>query len=184
MHEKITRSTVSEVSASTEKPLQVTGYAAVFDSYAEIPAENFDYEIIDRGAFDNADFSRCVFRYNHSDTDQLLARVSNDTLKLSVDDTGLKVDAILADTQQGRDLYTLIKRKDVRSMSFCFIAGQTYIQNNVRHIKSIDAVFDVSAVDDPAYPATTLEVIEQRSKEAAAKKAESEKRKRLFLLCC
>lgn len=163
--------------------LRVSGYAAVFDDYAVVPGASYDYEVIDRNAFDHADFSRCVFRYNHSDHDQLLARVSNDTLQLSVDDHGLRVDATLADTTQGQDLYKLIKRADVHAMSFGFIPAKTYIQNRVRHIAEIRTIVDVSAVDDPAYPTTTLEVVQQRSAERARKAAETEKRKRLYLAC-
>lgn len=163
--------------------LCVSGYAAVFDDYAVIPGASYDYEVIDRNAFDNADFSRCVFRYNHSDHDQLLARVSNDTLKLSIDDHGLRVDATLADTTQGQDLYKLIKRADVHAMSFGFVPAKTYVQNRVRHIAEIRTVVDVSAVDDPAYPTTSLEVVQQRSAERARKEAEADTRKRLYIAC-
>lgn len=181
MMDKETRSTASHL--MTGDNLRVSGYAAVFNSYAEIPTNTYDYEVIDPHAFDDADFSRCVFRYNHSDHDQLLARVSNDTLKLSVDERGLRVDATLADTTQGQDLYKLIQRQDVRAMSFGFIPEQTYVQNRVRHIAKIKSVLDVSAVDDPAYPATTLEVVQERSAERAKKDAENDTRKRLYLAC-
>lgn len=180
---KETRSTSSYINVGDD--LYVSGYAAVFDDYAVIPGNTYDYEVIDRHAFDHADFSRCVFRYNHSDHDQLLARVSNDTLKLSIDDHGLRVDATLADTTQGHDLYKLIKRRDINAMSFGFIPAKTYVQNRVRHIAEIRTVVDVAAVDDPAYPTTTLEVVQQRNAERAQKEALAldEKRKRLYLAC-
>ena len=98
---------------------------------------------------------------------------------------GLCGDATLADTTQGQDLYKLITRADVHAMSFGFIPAKTYIQNRVRHIAEIRTVVDVSAVDDPAYPTTSLEVVQQRNAERAKKEAIAldEKRKRLYLAC-
>lgn len=170
---------------NTGEGLRVSGYAAVFSVPSVImPAAAYDYEIIEPGAFDNCDTSRCVFRYNHNDSQELLARTSNETLQLTVDDHGLKVDALLADTQQGNDLYKLIQRRDVQAMSFGFVVGTDYIDHRVRHITSIKRLVDVSAVDDPAYQQTTIDVV-QRSIHAAEqeqqRRKEAETRARLYI---
>ena len=91
----------------------VEGYAAVFESPTvlyESEYSGYQYlEQITRGAFDGADMSRTVFKYNHGDNALVLARTSNGSLKLEADEHGLKVTATLAETTAGRDLYTLIR---------------------------------------------------------------------------
>ena len=83
----------------------VEGYAAVFESPTvlyESEYSGYQYlEQIARSAFDRADMSRTVFKYNHGDNALVLARTSNDTLKLEADEHGLKVTATLAETTAG-----------------------------------------------------------------------------------
>ncbi|BAL85196.1 putative phage prohead protease (plasmid) [Selenomonas ruminantium subsp. lactilytica TAM6421] len=161
------RSTSASSIESADKKLTVHGYAAVFNSPSvAMPAAAYDYEILEQTAFDHCDMSRCVFRYNHDDSHELLARTSNNTLQLSVDEKGLKVVAEFADTQAGNDLYKLIQRRDVSAMSFGFIVRKDYIEHRVRHITDIARLIDVSAVDDPAYQSTSIDVV-QRSIKAA-----------------
>lgn len=155
-----TRSNVSDLAPLDD--LTVEGYAVVFSQPSVFSGlASWDYEIIEPGAFVNCDMSNVVFRYNHSDADQLLARTSNNTLVLTIDDKGLHVKASLADTQQGRDLYKLIERRDVSAMSFSFVVGESYIEHRVRHVTAIKRLADVSAVDNPAYPATTIDVVQR-----------------------
>ena len=171
-----------ETAISTSDNLTVEGYAVVFDSPSIFAGnQTWDYEVIDPHALDNCDMSECVFRYNHSDADPLLARVSNDTLKLEIDERGLKIRAALADTQQGRDLYTLIQRRDVSAMSFGMIVAESHIEYRVRHIDRIKKLVDVSAVDNPAYKATSLDVV-KRSIDSLKAEHDTETRKRISLL--
>ena len=101
--------------ASEDKTQEVEGYAAVFN--APTLLYTFDgisiYEVIDAGAFDGADMADVVLRYNHMESFPILARTSNDTLHLAVDEKGLKVTATLAETTQGKDIYELIRRKEL-----------------------------------------------------------------------
>jgi hypothetical protein len=64
----------------------------------------------------------------------------------------------LPDTQDGRDLATLIERGDLDAMSFGFtVKGDRWEKNegrNTRHISDVD-LYDVSIVAYPAYPDTT-----------------------------
>lgn len=145
----------------------VEGYAAVFDSPAvlwESELTGYKYaETIAKGAFDGADMSRTVLKYNHGDNALVLARTSNKSLKLSVDDHGLKVRAELADTTAGRDLYTLIRGGYIDKMSFAFTVDA--YDNTVDKEKKVDmttvtrigTVYDVAAVDFPAYEDTEIE---------------------------
>ena len=86
--------------------MEIKGYAAVFNS-----PETYSYtEVIDSKAFDEADMSDVVLRYNHEDTFMVLARTRNKSLKLNVDEKGLFMDATLQDDiQQHRDIFNAIK---------------------------------------------------------------------------
>ena len=174
--------------------MMVEGYAAVFDVPTvlwESEYSGYKYmEQIARGAFDGADMTRTVLKYNHGDNALVLARTSNDSLTLAADDHGLKVTATLADTTAGRDLYTLIKGGYIDKMSFAFTVDAESEEDDreaktfLRTVKRIGTVYDVAAVDFPAYEETEIEA---RSGEADfyrkldAKRIEDKKR-RLQLL--
>lgn len=146
--------------------LSVVGYAAVTGQRALMYDSEYSgykyFEVVEPGAFDGADMTDVVMRYNHRDTAYVLARTSNESLRLSVDDRGLKVEADLADTTAGKDMYTLIRRGDVSRMSFCFTVGkETWEEDKerkeiTRHIESISRLFDVAPVDFPAYEGTSI----------------------------
>lgn len=133
-------------------------------------------EIIARGAFDETDISKCYLKYNHSNSIMAMARVKNGTLQVDVRDDGVYVKAELADTTAGRDLYTLVKRGDVDKMSFAFkIREESYDQkNHTWTVRKIETLYDVAAVEQPAYENTDLyarrygEVEASRVKEAEA----------------
>lgn len=171
------------VEATDDEKMVVEGYAAVFDSPTVLfrDGETEYKEVIDRSAFDEADMSDVVMRYNHNDDCMILARTLNGTLSLSVDDKGLKIRAELAPTSQGKDLYTLIKRGDVAKMSFAFTTRRDAYDANTRtrHIEQIDRLVDVSAVDMPAYDDTSLAVAKRSIK--MAQQEREHKRRRLAL---
>lgn len=174
----------NEIEAAED--LRVTGYAAVFDSPTVLwtDPDGTEYrEVIDKGAFDKADLSNVVFRYNHADDFQILARTTNKTLKLSVDDHGLKVEANLADTTAGKDLYKLIKRKDIFQMSYAYtVSGDSFDkETRTRHVTQIDHVYDVSAVDLPAYEDTSIEPVKRNMRAAMEEKDDGDKRKRIAI---
>lgn len=149
-----------------ESKMIVEGYAAVFNSKTTIWESSWSgykyTEQIAEGAFDGAEMSRTVFKYNHRDNGLVLARVSNNTLSLSTDSKGLKVRAEIAPTTAGRDLYTLIKRGDLDKMSFAFTVAESTskdIKDEKEYLTTIDRfneIFDVSVVDFPAYDDTSI----------------------------
>jgi HK97 family phage major capsid protein len=87
-----------------------------------------------------------------------MARTTNGTLELSVDENGLKYRAALADTQDGRDMYKLIKRGDITQSSFAFTIGEQEFSEDrsVRRVLKVARLLDVSPVTYPAYPTTTV----------------------------
>lgn len=142
-------------------------------------------EVYDSGCVDAAtDLTNCIMRYNHNDDYQVLARTSNDTLQLTVDAVGVKVDAEIANTQQGRDIYELIRRRDITAMSagFCVDGDDFDYATSTRHIQHIAAIRDASVVDNPAYASTSVDVV-KRSVEAAEKERREAAVKRLKLRC-
>lgn len=143
----------AEVRAAGDDTLVIEGYAANFEQRTDL---GYFKEEIARGAFDNVLNDDVRLLLNHEGAP--MARTTNGTLELSVDETGLKYRAALADTQDGRDLYKLIKRGDISQSSFAFtIAEQEWSEDrSVRTVTKMARLLDVSPVTYPAYPTTTV----------------------------
>jgi HK97 family phage prohead protease len=155
--------TVRDVEArqADDGTMTLRGYAAVFNE-ASVPLPFI--ETIAPGAFRKtlAETPDVRLLINHEGLP--LARTKNGTLKLTEDDRGLFMDATIADTNEGRDLYKLVERGDVDQMSFAFrVIRQKY--NDDRSERTLTEVSlsdgDVSVVTYPAYPQTSVEAREQ-----------------------
>nr|DAY89007.1 MAG TPA: prohead serine protease [Caudoviricetes sp.] len=171
----------------------VEGYAAVFNQRALIWESEWSgwkyMEVIDRNAFNGADMSDTVFKYNHGDVAMILARASNNTLTMNTDDKGLRISADIIDTNNGTDVYKLIKRGDLNKMSFAFTvkSERTEVdkENKIytRTITAFDKIYDVAVVDFPAYYGTSIQA---RSKEyfvdLEKDLQEKQRRKKLLLM--
>lgn len=170
--------------------MEIKGYAAVFNS-----PETYDYtEVIAPEAFNEADMSDVVLRYNHNDSFMVLARTRNKSLQLDVDDKGLMIDAVLQDDiTEHKNIYNAIKSGLIDKQSFAFTVeeDQYDYDTDTRTITKIGKLFDVSVVDQPFYNATDVSVardlnnaefLERREnirKETEEKKAEEERQKNL-----
>ena len=135
----------------------VTGYASTFEPYRLFEKRGITYfEKVEPTAFRNADMSDVIFQYDH--TDKVLARTTNGTLKLDVDERGLKVTADLSSTKASRELYEEIRSGLVNQMSFGFTVKKDMFEkrSNTRIITELDRIFDVSAVSRPANPDTNI----------------------------
>lgn len=175
---------------SEDGKMEIKGYAAVFNS-----PETYDYtEVIDSGAFNEADMSDVVLRYNHNDSFMVLARTRNKSLTLDVDDKGLMIDAFLQDDiTEHKNIYNAIKSGLIDKQSFAFTVeeDQYDYETDTRTITKIGKLFDVSVVDQPFYNATDVSVardlnnddfLERRDnirKEVEAEKAEAERKEKL-----
>ena len=174
----------------------VEGYAVVFDSQSE---DLGFFEIIERGAItqelvNNSD----VFALLNHDDDKVLARSNKGvgSLKLTVDDRGLKYEFDAAETQLGNDLLEYLKRREINTSSFAFALdyndpeAETWERKNganYRTIHKISYLHDVSPVWNAAYSATSVskrsleKCKELEEKEVEQKKQEQEIRKRTIL---
>lgn len=154
----------------------IEGRAVVFDEPTVLfTFDGVDYsEIIARGAFDEADISKCYLKYNHSDNIMAMARVKNGTLSLDMREDGVWIKAELADTTAGRDLFTLIRRGDIDRMSFAFtIREESYDEKlHTWTVQKVDKLYDVAAVEQPAYENTQLYA--RRLGEVESRRAEVE----------
>jgi HK97 family phage prohead protease len=149
-----------------------TGYAAVFNS----PSEPLPFiERIAPGAFKRSLKARNDIKllWNH-DTGSVLGSTRAGTLKLEEDSYGLRVTAVLPDTNLGRDVRTLVQRGDVNAMSFGFsvpAGGDSWnAEGTERTLKSV-RIFEVSVVAYPAYQQTSGTAT-VRSFDGVAKRAE------------
>mgnify|MGYP002571683496 CR=1 FL=1 len=148
--------------------MTVEGYAAIFESPAVLYSyDGVDYrEVIDREAFSGAQMADVVMNYNHQG--KPVARTKNGTLQLRVDSTGLQIRADLSGTEEGRRLYEEIRGGYIDKMSFAFtVSEDSYDRDtHTRRILGIQRLYDVAAVDLPAYDATNISARSYFSAEA------------------
>ena len=161
---------------------RVEGYAAKFNEETVLfEIEGVKYrEVIRPGAFSGAKMQDVVMNYNHGG--KPVARTKNGTLTLTTDLIGLHVVADLGGTEEGRRLYEEIQGGYIDKMSFAFtVRTSTYDKaTRLRSIEQIDRLFDVAAVDIPAYDCTEIaarswakaEALREQAAEAARRKLE------------
>lgn len=179
-----------EVRALTEdenNELWIEGYAVRFNEPTvlwEYDGKEFKEQVDDR-AFEDADMSDVIFNYNHSG--KVMARTRNKTLQLSVDSKGLYMKARVDGTEEGRRIYEEIKGGYIDRMSYSYTVNESAYdsENRLRTIRKIKKLYDVSAVDIPAYESTSIfarSLIDAEEEFQEHMKQEEEKRKRLILL--
>lgn len=150
--------------------LWVEGYAVRFNSPTVLfEIDGIEYkEQIASDAFTDCKMDDVIFNYNHSG--RVMARTRNKTLQLTVDDEGLFIRARLDGTEEGRSLYSDIKNGYIDRMSFRFQIGQEAYdyQNRTWTVLRVKRLYDVSAVDIPAYDDTSIEARKDAALEAEA----------------
>lgn len=166
---------------------RVKGTAVVFNTPTVLyECDGVKYcEIIDRHAFDGCDLSDVIFNYNHGG--KVVARLRNKTLALHVTERGLEVEADLSGTQAGRELYEEIDGGYIDKMSFSFSVREAKYDSvtHTRTITKVKKLYDVSAVDIPAYEETSISArsffTEEHGKELAALE-QARRRKKIIAL--
>ena len=101
---------------SSPDEIKVSGYACLFDH------ESRDLgfrETISRNAFDGRLEDNVILTFNH-DMNAILDRNQGGTLKLSIDNLGLRYDGTLPNTTSGRDVAELMRRGLLYESSFAF----------------------------------------------------------------
>lgn len=138
----------------------ITGYALKFGE----PSKDLGgfVEVITAEALKEVDLSNVILLHGH-DYSKPLASVKAGTLKLEVDEIGLKFEATLTDTSYAKDVYENIKAGIVDSMSFGFEVGLDSFEENeegtvTRSIENMKALHEISIVTVPAYDQTNVQV--------------------------
>ena len=136
----------------------VEGYATTFnDPYVLWDfGDTQYYEQIDRHAIDNADRSDVIMQYDHMG--KVLARISNRTLGLEIDDHGLLIWADLSKSEAARNLYEEIDNGLITKMSWAFTIDEEAFERSTktRTVLKVKKIYDVSAVSIPADPGTEI----------------------------
>jgi HK97 family phage prohead protease len=155
---------------TTPEERTIEGYFALYEDETEL----FDgvYEIISKGAFDKTINSDVRALWNHN-TQYVLGRSKNGSLKLQADEKGLFATIKLPNTQYANDLYELVQRGDIDQASFGFNINDEEIEELASggyrwRLKEVD-LHEISVVTFPAYENTTvqarskqIELLEQR----------------------
>ena len=147
----------------------IEGYAIVFGVRSVLLADWYDryYEVIEPGAIDEArlremDIKMTMFH----DREILLARSNKGqgTLRLSVDEVGVKYEFEAPRTCDGDKALELVRRGDLTGSSFTFWSDEKssiryeLLDDDVllRHVDRIDRVYEMTIAADPAYTETTV----------------------------
>lgn len=160
---KFERRTFKVEVRKSEDGRKLRGTAVVFNQLSE-NLGGFR-EQIDPGAFDDCDMDdvRCLF--NHDDS-MVLGRTVSKTLTLTRDSAGVHFECDPPDTSYARDLAACMDRGDVDQCSFSFTVapgGADWSEDpesggDIRTVKKISRLYDVSVVTYPAYPQTSSEL--------------------------
>lgn len=149
------------VRRENDKPI-IAGYAAVFNELS-VMMWGFREEIL-RGAFAESIEKNDIRGLWQHETNQVLGRTKNGTLRLWEDEKGLAFELEPPDTTLGRDALTSIERGDVDQMSFGFRSlpdGDEWRfdedETLIRTLKRLD-LMEISPVTWAAYPQTSVGV--------------------------
>lgn len=162
--------------------MHASGYPVVFEKETFIGFEGRGfYEIIDKNAFDGADMSDVVLRYNHSENFMIMARTRNKSLRLSIDEQGLRMDSDLIPTSFNKDIYLATRAGLLTEGSFAFTVKEQTKEKRadgyiLRRITKIGSLFDVSICDNGAYGDTSIYARSLELMEIDKEQPEGEKR--------
>lgn len=174
------RNSSNEISPILPESREVSGYAIVFNSDSNDLGgfiERINPDALE-GVVEKSDVL-CLL--NHNEDKGVLARskYGEGSLRLEIDEIGLKYTFEAPNTALGDELLEGLRRGDINTSSFAFTVGSdnwskredgTYL----RTINSISELFDVSPVYRAAYDATSVQV-DARGLDAIRKQEEAEK---------
>ena len=179
-----------------KKEYRVSGYSTIFNQPFVLYRDKWDgqeievREQVDSHAFDEADMSDVIFNLNHEG--RVFARLSNNTLKLNIEEKGLHVDEYMGGTEEGRKIHEEIEGGYLTKMSYRFSVEddkwEEFTEGDkrvyLRTITKMRKLYDVSVVSIPADDHTSISarsvfdgVIEKLQAErlSAEKKEETER---------
>ncbi|MGH2974637.1 MAG: HK97 family phage prohead protease [Solirubrobacterales bacterium] len=145
------------------------GYAAV---YGAISGDLGGFrETIAAGAFRDvigADV-RCLL--NH-DPSQVLGRTRSGTLRLADEQRGLRFECDLPDSPLGENVRAAVRRGDIDGASFRFVVGDEEWDGDIRTVRSVQELQDVTVATYGAYPDASVELRTRSTQTAASERQE------------
>lgn len=142
------------------KSLVIRGYAILYETPTTIydKRDGVFTEVIKRGALDNTDLSDVYLLYGHN-YDKVLGH-TRANLRLESDDVGLFYECELPNTRDARDVFNLVEARQylgqenagsiVDGNSFGFYSSDKIV-NDIREVRHIDLLDEISIVPRPAY---------------------------------
>jgi HK97 family phage prohead protease len=163
----------------------IEGYAIVFNSptvlWEDIQTGAKYYEEIDSRALTGVDFSNVIMLYDHGGN--VLARVSNDTLELTIDKKGLLIRANLEGTTKGKEAYEEVSGGYITGMSFGFITKSDEFDKltRTRKVTQIHKLIEVSLCPVPAYQQTIVQARDYYTAQMQIEQRIQQERRRLIV---
>lgn len=162
MNEKEIRN-IGDITSADNESRKVEGYALVFNTESEDLGfyETISPEAISEETIRKSDVM-CLL--DHAKNRGILARsrYGKGSLRLSVDEKGLKYEFDAPRTSLGDELLEMLRRGDINQSSFAFSVaegGDKWEKRDnkyYRTITKIERLFDVSPVYTPAYTSTSV----------------------------
>lgn len=148
---------------SDEEKMIVKGYALKFGTWSK-NLGGFK-ETVSRSALENTPLKDVRALFNH-DPQKVLGRTTNESLKLYIDDVGLRFECELPNTTYARDLYENLKVGNIDKCSYGFRVAKN--GDEVRYdkeegiykrtVNKISKLAEISVVSFPAYEDTVASV--------------------------
>lgn len=164
--------TVTEVKENED--LIIEGYGIKWNTLSspiKTKKQGIVREVVMKGAFeeDLSSEDKIVYLLGQHDISNILGRTDNGSLEVYEDDVGLKLRAILPNTDYGKDIYTLVKDGYIKNMSIGFSVvsnGDEYETRRNKHSGEVikfriikqAKLHEVSLVTIPAYKSSEVSV--------------------------
>lgn len=146
----------------------------------EMTGNDFDIsEVMEKDCFNEADISDVVLNVNHGEGNFGVARTRNKTLSLDIRNDGVYINAKLKkDNPRCEQFYRDVSDGLLDRMSFAFtIDDEEYDEeSHTYHVRKVGKVYDVSAVEFPAYGNTSISAARSADLEKLADELESRHR--------
>jgi hypothetical protein len=155
----------------------IEGYAIVFGQESVLIADYWGdpyREVIEKGAITAEELNGMDIKMTiWHNRERLLARANKGkgTLKLEVDDKGVKYSFEAPNTPDGNTALELVKRGDLSGSSFTYWTDESHNvsyekgkdKELIRHVNKISEVMEMTIASDPAYTETSVTAREVES---------------------
>ncbi len=153
----------------------ISGYAIVFNQKSQLMYSRrsgglFEEIILPTAVSEDLLKNSDVKALIEHNRERLLARANKGvgTLKLEIDNIGLKYEFQIPNTTEGRDIAEMITRGDIAGSSFAFTTkyeDTEYVERKwdgerklwICQVKKIESLYDISITADPAYLETSVD---------------------------